>query len=208
MMIVLFTAHLWAVAQVGVNTDSPDQTLDVNGKVEIGDDSRTATAGTMRFNASDSEFQGYNGSSWVTFGQRGGPIPEGAIPVYGFATRFINSTGAITIRRADNDATVSQVPTGQFLIVTGVTLTSFAGTNTGFNVVSIGPSSSSGGTPLGSRNYIVKFNANEVKTLQSTLSPLFIAREGEFFSMFNTSTSTANEAFIRLQGFLVDNLDY
>lgn len=52
---------------VGVNFSpfgTPDQTLDVNGKIKIGDDLRTPTEGTLRYNSSSKVLQVYDGNSW------------------------------------------------------------------------------------------------------------------------------------------------
>tara|TARA_R110002049_G_scaffold95397_1_gene234255 strand:- start:1845 stop:2477 length:633 start_codon:yes stop_codon:yes gene_type:complete len=53
-------------AQVGINTDSPEQALDVNGKLKIGDDSNTANEGTIRFNSITKGFEGFNGTEWLS----------------------------------------------------------------------------------------------------------------------------------------------
>ena len=55
---------------VGIGTDLPAEKLEVNGGVKIGD-TATTNAGTIRFNAS-SQFQGWDGSAWLTFGSEGG----------------------------------------------------------------------------------------------------------------------------------------
>lgn len=62
---LVFTASLYA-QNVGINNETPSQTLDVNGKLKIGNDANTPEAGTMRFNNTTSEFEGYNGLTWVS----------------------------------------------------------------------------------------------------------------------------------------------
>jgi len=65
LQLLLFTPLL-LFSQVGVNTDTPEQTLHVNGKLKVADDSVTPTAGTIRFNSSTQDFEGYDGTSWVS----------------------------------------------------------------------------------------------------------------------------------------------
>lgn len=50
--------------QVGIKTTNPDQALDVNGKIKLGDDARTPTAGTIRYNFAAGEFEGFDGVQW------------------------------------------------------------------------------------------------------------------------------------------------
>ena len=47
---------------VGIGTVSPQAKLDVAGKIKVGDDSVSPTAGTIRWTGSD--FEGYDGSAW------------------------------------------------------------------------------------------------------------------------------------------------
>lgn len=46
-------------SQVGVNNPTPEQALDVNGKVKLTDDTTAPTAGTIRYDATSSDFEGY-----------------------------------------------------------------------------------------------------------------------------------------------------
>lgn len=49
-------------AQVGVNNDMPEQALDVNGKIKLGDDATTPTEGTIRYNSATKTFEGFDGT--------------------------------------------------------------------------------------------------------------------------------------------------
>ena len=53
--------------KVGVNTSSPSQTMDVSGKLKLGDDTTAPQAGTIRWNATTNDFEGYNGQAWLSF---------------------------------------------------------------------------------------------------------------------------------------------
>lgn len=51
-------------AQVGINMLVPQQSLDVNGKIRVSDDSLTPQAGTIRYDNSTNNFEGHDGSVW------------------------------------------------------------------------------------------------------------------------------------------------
>ena len=54
---------------VGIGTTSPSQKLDVNGGIKVGN-TANATAGTIRWTGSD--FEGYDGTQWVSLTSTGG----------------------------------------------------------------------------------------------------------------------------------------
>ena len=50
--------------KVGINTINPLATLDVNGKIKIGNDTAQQAAGMIRFSTLANDFEGFNGSVW------------------------------------------------------------------------------------------------------------------------------------------------
>jgi hypothetical protein len=56
-------AVISSAGNIGIGTTSPGQLLSVNGKLQIGSDSNPDTAGSIRWNGSN--FQGYNGTTWL-----------------------------------------------------------------------------------------------------------------------------------------------
>jgi FG-GAP repeat protein len=50
---------------IGIGTATPTQKLDVNGGIHIGN-TAVANAGTIRWNTVKSDFEGYNGNTWVS----------------------------------------------------------------------------------------------------------------------------------------------
>tara|TARA_R110000868_G_scaffold122768_1_gene325508 strand:- start:1131 stop:1811 length:681 start_codon:yes stop_codon:yes gene_type:complete len=65
LLVVSFFIFFNLSAQVGINTDTPEQALDVNGKLKIGDDSNTPNEGSMRYNFTTKAFEGFNGTEWL-----------------------------------------------------------------------------------------------------------------------------------------------
>ena len=57
--------------KVGVNTTSPGQTLDVIGKLKLGNDIVPPTAGTVRWNSDTKDFEGFDGTQWLSFTNKG-----------------------------------------------------------------------------------------------------------------------------------------
>ncbi|MBK9983435.1 MAG: proprotein convertase P-domain-containing protein [Saprospiraceae bacterium] len=57
-------APMQTLQKVGINTANPQATLDVNGKVKIGDDTAQQSAGMIRFSTMANDFEGFNGSVW------------------------------------------------------------------------------------------------------------------------------------------------
>jgi hypothetical protein len=52
---------------LGVGTDTPTEQLDINGAIKIGNNSNTTTqAGTIRWNPGTKDFEGFNGTKWLS----------------------------------------------------------------------------------------------------------------------------------------------
>lgn len=52
---------------VGIGNFSPSQRLEVNGKVKITDDGNAPSSGTIRYNTTLKDFEGFNGTTWQSF---------------------------------------------------------------------------------------------------------------------------------------------
>lgn len=53
--------------QVGIGNTAPTQKLEVNGKIKLSDDATAPLAGTIRWNDMKHDFEGYNGTEWLSF---------------------------------------------------------------------------------------------------------------------------------------------
>lgn len=85
------------VSKAGVNRTNPVNTLDVNGKLRLGDDSSTPTAGSIRWNAANHDFEGFDGNCWVSFTRSNTDAKFGKTLVepdkmYFFECGFVNSS--------------------------------------------------------------------------------------------------------------------
>ncbi len=52
---------------VGVGTNTPISSLDVNGKIRVSDDANLPVTGMIRWNDAQKDFEGYDGSAWRSF---------------------------------------------------------------------------------------------------------------------------------------------
>jgi hypothetical protein len=53
--------------KAGVNRTNPQAALHVNGRVRVGEETTVPVAGSIRYNTSKNDFEGFNGSEWISF---------------------------------------------------------------------------------------------------------------------------------------------
>ncbi|MDA9773645.1 FG-GAP repeat protein [Saprospiraceae bacterium] len=58
--------------KIGINTTSPEATLDVNGEIRISESILPPKAGAIRYNSTLEDFEGFNGSNWVSLTKTNG----------------------------------------------------------------------------------------------------------------------------------------
>ena len=78
-----------AMPQVGIGTTKPMATLDVNGTIKVGAVSNgTPAKGTIRWNDTKNDFEGFNGSDWLSL--------TGSQGSWGNKQQFVHETNAST----------------------------------------------------------------------------------------------------------------
>ncbi|OAV46164.1 hypothetical protein [Lewinella sp. 4G2] len=204
-------------AQVGVNNSNPQQTLDVNGKIKVGNDGATPTAGTMRFNVLSGEFEGYDGAEWKVLSlEKSGGAPSEP-EYYSGETNFIRvgeSFSSLILRRArtggSNPSSFTTVPTGRYFIVTHVNILDNNGTSSLERMdVDMSAITGSNGSPRqGTRLRYAMSNHDTRPIIGSLSSPVMILRGGEQMRFSNRSLSSQTTVNVVVRGFLVDDLDY
>ena len=208
-ILFLFTLALSLSAQVGVNNNDPEQALDVNGKVKITDDDTDPTAGTMRYNDSDKQFEGYDGAQWNSFNtKKSGALPSNSIPVFGWSGFVIKDTRKFfQFSRWEGGGNFRTPNPGKLLIITGIyPRPNGLSKNSDFQF-SIGVSSSETGAPE-TRSVLLFFSeTNVTQPITGDAAPLFVIRPGQYLTVFNESSSSIN-INMNVRGFLVDNLNY
>jgi len=135
------SGDLYTSGSIGIGTTSPSEKLEVNGAVKLGD-TATTNPGTIRWTGTD--FEGYNGSEWVslTMPSSGGVVPKGAIIMWSGEINDIPQ-GWLLCNGNNNTPDLSD----RFIL--GVTQSSTA------NVGDCGPTSHAGGGAIfGSGNDI------------------------------------------------------
>ncbi len=89
--IVLHYSNVIPITKVGVNQESPSQTMDINGKLKVGNDNAIPNAGTIRWNQANADFEGFNGTDWVSFTKSNSISDWGNVAVTERSSHTINS---------------------------------------------------------------------------------------------------------------------
>lgn len=66
-ILLLLSSYVYSQDKVGINVSDPSVSLEVSGRIQINEESATPEAGQIRWNTSTADFEGYNGSDWVSF---------------------------------------------------------------------------------------------------------------------------------------------
>jgi len=193
-------------AQVGINTNNPNQELDVNGKVKIGNDGRTPTEGTVRYSA-DGDFEGYTAEGWQSFtAQRNGPLPNGAIPVIANDTGIsVGSVDVIIFDYADGSSSFSTVPAGKFVLVSSIQISSNNLGTTGSYAATIRPALN--GSVDFNRSLLLQGDRTSIQQITDPYGLLTVLRPGDQLQVVNENTSDF-PIRAQIRGFLVDDLEY
>lgn len=206
LLLMLLFLFGWTSAQVGINTDMPNQELDINGKVKIGNDGRTPTEGTVRYSV-DGDFQGYTANGWQSLTARGtGPLPTGAIPITAHDSAIsVGTIDNLVMRYADGSSSFSTVPSGRYILVTSIVISSNNLATTGDYAVTIRPATN--GSPDFNRSIFIQGDRTSIQQLTDPYGLLTVLRPGEQLQVVNESSS---DFTIRAQirGFIVDDLNY
>ena len=228
MVRILTTSLLFAVtfslgAQVGVNNPNPSQALDVNGKIQVSDDNTAPEKGTIRFNDTTDEFEGYDGTEWKILSlEKSSGAPSDPIAYTG---RTVNSViGNNSGNATPTDCRLFQtgdlqpgapsnfitVPPGKHFLVTMLWVEDNGITNQGnaddlYDVTISAPEVGSQTRSANSVRLVGRVGDSKFLIGDQT-NPIIIMRPGDRFRIFNESTDT--RVNINVRGFLVDALDF
>lgn len=200
-----FLAAPAARAQVGVNQAKPEQTLDVNGKIKVGDDAAIPTDGTVRYNAAEGDFEGRTGGNWKSFTQAGG-VPYVNAEAFGGAVTVARNANA-NLRLfplQGNGASLGDTPpAGKIFVVTHMApaITSFDATSR----YSILVQRISG--LIFAQAMFLNCQSADCPATYGDPVPLMILEPGDVIRVTNNSFSSGSVR-LGVRGFLVDALDY
>lgn len=190
-VILLFSFFSFqAVAQVGINTDMPEQALDVNGKIKIGNDGTTPTEGTFRY-GSTGDFEGFTAEGWQSFtqGSSASIIPGDVQPVTSKMTVSPGNTNDATLYNAFTLTSYTTVPSNSYFMVTSIIVTSNNLGTTGRHFLSIGPRTGTG-LPISYRSIdLYGERTGNSQIIQDPYGFLAIIRPGEKFAILNSGSS-------------------
>lgn len=66
---VIFICRHTYCQSVGIGTTTPNQKLDINGKLKLADDNMSPSKGTIRWNETAQDFEGFDGIQWLSLTQ-------------------------------------------------------------------------------------------------------------------------------------------
>lgn len=214
---LLFTLSSTLSAQVGVNTQSPSQALDVAGKIRVADDAMPPDRGTIRFNAQNREFEGYDGTEWKILSlTKSSDTPTAPIPYGGFSSpvavgnqEAVNCTfeKSAVLTGTPGPSTFTTVPDDHYFIITHINVldNNLSSGEERMNVsIRAGANFSRFSTAL----RYAGTNHSFPPITGSLTSPLIILRPGERIRIFNNANASQTTLNVAFRGFLVEDLTY
>lgn len=226
---LLFTT-LHLSAQVGVNNPTPEQALDVAGKIKVGDDAVPPTDGTLRYNSPEGSFEGYADGKWESLNKSA--APENPIPFFASVYTTLESEGYISMefqRLLGNPAGVqfelnggtgsstrrTVVPAGYLMVVDYIHVVAMENTGDEQFLVEIADTEGNASTESDLDNgrdepliFVSGSSSGGPAKLGNGRAPLMVVNAGEQLTLKNLSgagyTGGVRAVFT---GFLVQDLD-
>lgn len=198
-------------AQVGVNEPDPEQTLDVNGKIKVGNDGVTPSDGTIRYNDTERSFEGFSDGEWQSFTKSATPEDVEYIQLY-VVNKMADGDWEEVDLQASSISGVAQsfsaVPDGKKLIVDMIECVARDGQPDEFFYACISPSSLpvavNGGNLRNPRVCISGNSSNGNTVINATRAPLMVVHAGQGLAVWN-STNSESSVRVVITGFLVDD---
>ena len=198
-------------AQVGVNTISPSQTLDVNGQIQVGIDS-TATdeEGTIRYNPITQNIEGYSNGVWKTMTSANLGANAEYVQVYEFgaaanSTWDFPSGSAVYTNTGGASGSAIPVPSNRVLVIDQICVTATSPGSTVYFYAGVRKSTAGGGG-FNPQVFISGSSADGNSCLQGNKAPLMVINAGNTIQVWNSSSSSGTVRII-ITGFLLDSLD-
>lgn len=162
-------------------------------------------AGTIQWNDSKSDFEGYNGSEWVSFTNKSnGLLPSGAIPVTGYDSAVSpGNVDNLSFRYMDGSGFFTTVPSGKFVLISSINIQSNNLAETGLYKVTLRPEN--GGSPDFNRSYFLSGDRVSIQHITDPYGLLTVLRPGETLQAVNEAQSDFTVR-VSVRGFLVDDL--
>lgn len=213
-LILLVPAILFS--QVGINTEKPTQTLEVNGRLKVGEDPNLINEeGAIRYNELEKDLEGFAEGDWKSLTSSN--VGESAVYVqlyhFGLPNNGLWVAPSQTQSYNDNGigTTVGNlpVPTGKVLVIdqvcattegAGQSLDFYAGIRESTNI----------GNGVNPQIYITGSSGAGTTCLQGNKAPLLVVSAGNSVQMVNSLLSDPGfEVRIFATGFLLNSLkDY
>lgn len=199
-------------AQVGVNNESPEQTLDVNGKIKVGDDDIAPSDGTIRYNNPGEDLEGFVDGEWRSLTKS--LVPDSPEPgmFYDFSVPATSTWGIFDrFERTSDRLSISptEVPGGKLFVVDQICVTATTGDESTLFYAGVRMASNEDDSfGINPQIFISGSRKDGTKCIQANRVPLLILRSGNSLYRWNSSDSDA-QVRILVYGMFVDQLsDY
>ena len=214
-ILTLLFVSLGVTAQVGVNEPNPVQALDVNGKVSIGNDGAVPTDGTLRYNGTDDDFEGFADGEWKSLTKSGTPVAPRPVVYAEFGAPNDNTWNPFDrwydyTDRPLLDRTNVEVPAGKIFVVDQICATLSSGSNMDdYFYASVRPTQRlSDGTQTNVNPQIVIAGGRKDGTtcIQTERAPLLVIENQGSIAVWN-STNSGGQIRVMVYGFYVDRVE-
>ncbi|WP_157500788.1 hypothetical protein [Lewinella sp. 4G2] len=229
LFLLLTLLSIGCFAQVGVNNSNPEQALDVNGKVKLGNDGTNPSDGTMRYNSTEGTFEGFSQGEWKSLDAQGAtpdqPTPffasvyttfqsEEFIPME-FQTAYGQSAFFFENQGDPSFFTRTVIPAGYMMVVDYIHVVGMSTSNDEQFLVHIAATDgdATNATERSSRRdepliYVSGSIKGGPAILGNGRAPLLVVDAGEQLTLRNESASTSvGGVRVVFTGFLVTDLD-
>ncbi|OAV44063.1 hypothetical protein [Lewinella sp. 4G2] len=210
---LLLTVLTGLSAQVGVNNPNPEQALDVNGKIKLTDDNVTPEAGTIRYNTSEGDFEGHNGSEYISL-TKSSSVAETARAAIAYNFGVPNNN---TYEDFDQGIVYSNSFVGldpevaysstQFFMVEKIVMTPTTEAATGSYYVNIAESTAAGSQFNPLLYYRVDANDSSLEVTSNRV-PILMVRPGRKVMVRNNANSPGQVRVVIYGVFVDDPSDY
>lgn len=194
------------ISQIGVNTTTPEQALDVNGKIRLADDATAPSDGTLRYYGRTGNFEGYSDGQWKNL-SKSAAGPTNPEPYFGYAVATeVGSGNTVVWQPWTSNTTFTTVPAGKYLLITQIYYRDNNIPNDDrFVAATLKVQKPSGYEP---KLYWLGLESNLLPIKGSLQDPVFILRPGDYFTLYHESSSQETFIHAELRGFLVDDLNF
>ncbi len=215
-LIILFnlsTLSKISYGQVGINTENPSQTLDVNGQIQVGQDNLLPNEeGSLCYNNVNKDLEGFVQGQWQSLTTQNQILGENAqyVQIYDFGVgnnstwQFFDQSKGYDSATGATTSGFLPVPSSKILVIDQVYVTATTA-NPSYKFFAGVRKSNTNGIGVNPQVYITGSSQNGNSCLQANKAPLLVINSGNTVQAYNGTSSDVSVKII-ITGFLLNNL--